>query len=201
MKYTSVILAGGYSRRFGKDKTLAEIHGKGLTDFLVDTLYDVSHEVFVVCKDKQKFNISERYILIKDIYDAQSPLVGIITAMKCASKKHLFIISADSPFLKVDVVEKLSKYTKKHDIVLPYINGKIYTLCGFYKRKLLPILDNYYKKGMYKLVDIFSGMDVKYLDETVFMDVDPGLHSFININTVEDFEYAKKIFEKNNLQV
>ena len=66
---------------------------------------------------------------------------------------------------------------------------------------MLPILEDYYKKGVYKLVDIFREMDVKYLDAALFMDVDPGLESFININTIDDFKYAKKVFEKNDFKV
>ena len=152
----------------------------------------------IISKDPKKFNFNYKNItFLKDFTDNQSPLVGIITALQNAKYESVFIVSADAPFLKTELVKYLSTFIKDYDIVLTKIDEKINTLCGFYNKKILSDLINSYENGEYKIIDAFKNFNIKFIDDKKEIEKhDKHLLSFININTLEDYENAKEIAKK-----
>ncbi|MCB4204429.1 molybdenum cofactor guanylyltransferase [Deferribacterales bacterium Es71-Z0220] len=197
-KFSCAILAGGQSRRFGRDKTVAEINNKSLTEILASKLCKISDDVMVISKDSSKFIFSLNQVrFLNDFTDSQSPLVGIITALQNAKHDKVFIVSADTPFLSLELVSFLYKFADEYDSVLTQINGKINTLCGFYRKKILQTLLNFFNENNYRLIDIYTHINTKFIsDVNEIKKYDSELLSFININTPEDYEYAKKVAKK-----
>jgi len=197
-KFSCAILAGGQSRRFGRDKTVAEINNKSLTEILASKLCKISDDVMVISKDSSKFIFSLNQVrFLNDFTDSQSPLVGIITALQNAKHDKVFIVSADTPFLSLELVHFLYEFINKHDCVLTKINGKINTLCGFYRKKIIQTLLDFFNRNNYRLIDIYIHINTKFISNiNEIKKYDSDLLSFININTPEDYEYAKKIAEK-----
>ncbi len=192
------ILAGGQSRRFGKDKTLEKLNGKSLTEILANKLLEVSDDVMIISKNSEKFDFkNDKIRFLTDFTKKQSPLAGIITALKNARNNKVFVISADTPFLKPALISFLAKYSDDYDIVLTVVNEKINTLCGLYNVKVADSFKKGFDAGKYKILDNFENFNVMYIDDiSEIKKFDPELLSFININTKEDFEYAKRITEK-----
>ena len=59
LKESAVILAGGYSRRFGRDKSLIQLAGKPLISYVTDRVCKIVEEVvIVVSSPNQKESIS-----------------------------------------------------------------------------------------------------------------------------------------------
>jgi len=197
-KFSCAILAGGQSRRFGRDKTVAEINNKTLTEILANKLCKISDDVMVISKNNTKFSFSINNVrFLNDFTDNQSPLVGIITALQNAKNDKVFIVSADTPFLSLELVMFLYKFTDKYESVLTEINGKKNTLCGFYHKKTLKTLLDFFNKHNYRLIDIYAHINTIFISDVNEIKMyDSELLSFININTPEDYEYAKKIAEK-----
>jgi molybdopterin-guanine dinucleotide biosynthesis protein A len=152
----------------------------------------------IISKDSEKFDFeNKQHRFINDFTDKQTPLAGIITALKNAKYQKVFIVSADTPFLKIELVKYLEQYTTNYDIVLTVVNGKINTLCGFYDKKALDIFVEGFEKGKFKILNNFENLDVLYIEDiNEIKKFDSDLLSFININTEEDFEYAKRITEE-----
>lgn len=198
MKISCAILAGGQSRRFKRDKTVATLNGVTFTEILTKKLLSIFDDVMIISKDPKKFNFNYKNItFLKDFTDNQSPLVGIITALQNAKYESVFIVSADAPFLKTELVKYLSTFIKDYDIVLTKIDEKINTLCGFYNKKILSDLINSYENGEYKIIDAFKNFNIKFIDDKKEIEKhDKHLLSFININTLEDYENAKEIAKK-----
>ena len=198
MKISCAILAGGESRRFKRDKTVATLNGVTFTEILTKKLLSIFDDVMIISKDPKKFNFNYKNItFLKDFTDNQSPLVGIITALQNAKYESVFIVSADAPFLKTELVKYLSTFIKDYDIVLTKIDEKINTLCGFYNKKILSDLINSYENGEYKIIDAFKNFNIKFIDDKKEIEKhDKHLLSFININTLEDYENAKEIAKK-----
>lgn len=198
MEISCAILAGGQSRRFKKDKTVATLNGITFTEILTKKLLSISDDVMIISKNPEKFNFNYRYVtFLKDFTENQSPLVGIITALQNAKYESVFIVSADTPFLKTELVKYLSSFIKNYDIVLTKIDEKINTLCGFYNKKILFELIKSYENGEYKIIDAFKNFNIKFIDDKKEIGKhDEHFLSFININTLEDYENAKKIAKK-----
>jgi len=194
MKLSVAILAGGESRRFGEDKTLAKINGRSITSLLTERMKALSSDIMVVSKDIDKFTDVHGANIIRDVYKAQCPLVGIITALINAEHDRVFVVSADTPFVTIELVKFLAE--KEKDIVLPVTGGKIHTLCGIYSANILNILEKYFEQRIYRILDILEEIDAEYVSEADCLKYDPNLISFININTKKDFEYAKRYIQE-----
>lgn len=76
----------------------------------------------IISKDPEKFNFNYRYVtFLKYFTDNQSTLVGIITVLQNTKYESVFILSADTPFLKAELIKYLSSFIKSYDIVLTKI--------------------------------------------------------------------------------
>ena len=81
------ILAGGKSRRFGRDKCLEKLGETNLLLHVAKKLL-LRFEKILVVVNKSKIKKINNMIVIKDcIKGNQGPLVGILTALKWAKKK------------------------------------------------------------------------------------------------------------------
>ena len=77
-----VVLAGGKSQRFGKDKSQVKLHNKLLIDHILSEIIDQFNEILIVSNNQIKFKNSKKISKTKDIIEGQGPLGGILTAMK-----------------------------------------------------------------------------------------------------------------------
>jgi len=193
-EFSVAILAGGQSRRFGRDKTLVSINGRSMTSILADSISALSDDIMVICKNPGKFSDVKNVRLLADAYDKQCPLVGIITALVNAAYERVFVVSADTPFVQKKLVKHMS--LKEGDAVLPETDNKIHTLTGFYSKNLLINLEKQYFKGNYRIIDVMDEIDVKYVNEEECRQYDENLLSFININTQKDYKDAMEILKK-----
>ena len=191
------VLAGGNSIRFGSDKTLIKLNGKEVIQYIVDEFIEISN-LYIIAKNYEKYKYLNVPIII-DKYAEQSPLVGIITALEKIVSEYVFIVSADMPFIKKNILYTLiNNIDKDTDIILPAINDKIYTLTGLYRRQVKTTLEYHYKMGVFKILDTFSGLKVRILDDKYFIDSNNKQNSFININSWTEYKNAERIIKKIN---
>jgi molybdopterin-guanine dinucleotide biosynthesis protein A len=199
--YPSIaILAGGNSSRFGCDKALTKLAGKEIIKYIIDEFIN-SANIYIIAKKNNKYRQLNIPIVI-DTYSEQLPLIGIITALEKINSEFIFVIPADMPFIRKDMLEVLvDNIDNESEVILPRINGKMYPLTALYKRSVKETLEYYYKNGLYKLIDILSFLNVKILDESYFNNLPFSSFDFININTKSDYEYATQIIKEINKKI
>jgi molybdopterin-guanine dinucleotide biosynthesis protein A len=183
----AAILAGGTSRRFGSDKTLALFHDKPLVSYVREGAGRYASEVIVVSKDIGKY----AFLGIRqavDKYDTQCLLVGIITALENISGDFVFVIAADMPFFPFHVLPDMALQTEGFDAVIPLIDSRPYPCAAIYKKSAVNILTDFFKTGDYKMLHTLAKLNVKYIDEDFFSKHCNTRRAFMNVNTKEDFE-------------
>lgn len=197
-KFSCAILAGGQSRRFGRDKTVAKIDGVTFTEIIVKKLLDLSDDIMIISKNSDKFNFNYKNVkFLEDETDKQSPLVGIATALNNSVYENVFTIAADTPFVSNDLVMFLWSQTDKYDVTVTKTEKKINTLFGFYHKRVLPLMVENIVRENYKLIDIYPILKVNIIDNTdTLKKYDAGLLSFFNINSQEDYTAALKMSNK-----
>jgi molybdopterin-guanine dinucleotide biosynthesis protein A len=62
----AVVLAGGKSKRFGDDKTQAQLGGKILIDYILSEIVNKFNEVLIVANDPIKHLPSDKIVTIED---------------------------------------------------------------------------------------------------------------------------------------
>ena len=196
------ILAGGKSKRMGKDKLFLKLNDITLIDHTIQKVKKYLKEPIIITNQKNDFFVKNNLITVKDCIDGQlGPLVGILTAMKWAKQNLpncLWIASfpCDTPFFPETVILKFIEESKKKEslILCASSHGRKHNIFGLWSIDLYDKLyDDLVNKKVRKVQDWTKENKIKNL-EFNFKDYDP----FFNINTHEDLEFAKKLDLKIN---
>jgi len=191
------ILAGGQSKRMGKDKSFLEINNKKLIEYSIDKVKKYLKDLIVVTNSDNEFFLKNNLTVVKDCIEGQlGPLVGILTSMKWAkdnSRKYSWIATfpCDTPFFPESIIKSFINESKKKESLILCANshGRRHNIFGLWSLDLYDKLKNdlVYNK-IRKVEDWTKKNKIKNL-EFKFKDHDP----FFNINTQEDLEFAKKL--------
>ena len=198
------ILAGGKSKRMGKDKLFLKLNDITLIDHTIQKVKKYLKEPIIITNQKNDFFVKNNLITVKDCIDGQlGPLVGILTAMKWAKQNLpncLWIASfpCDTPFFPETVILKFIEESKKKEslILCASSHGRKHNIFGLWSLDLYDKLyDDLVNNKVRKVQDWTKANNIKNL-EFKFKDYDP----FFNINTLEDLKFAKKLSMKINEQ-
>ena len=190
-----VVLAGGKSQRFGSDKTLVKFGDKSLIEHTVSKIENNFKEILIVSNsDKNAFK-KNNIFLTKDIIDGYlGPLVGVLSAMDWVLKnnknyKWIATFPCDTPLFDQSVVEKIISYTNKTNKKLCFLknNNKRHNIFGLWSVELKDTLLKDIEKGFRKVEDWANKIGCEIIEINSEND-----YNFLNINTKEDLEEAKK---------
>ena len=194
------ILAGGQSKRMGKDKIFLELNNKKLIEHTIDKVKKYLKEVIIITNQDNEFFSKNNLTTVKDCIEGQlGPLVGILTAMKWAKENlnkcsWIATFPCDTPFFPESIIKSFIKESEKKEslILCASSHGRKHNIFGLWSLDLYDKLkDDLINKKVRKVQDWTEKNKIKNL-EFKFKDYDP----FFNINTEEDLEFAKKLNTK-----
>ena len=194
------ILAGGQSKRMGKDKLFLELNNKKLIEHTIDKVKKYLKKVIIITNQDNEFFSKNNLTTVKDCIEGQlGPLVGILTAMEWAKKnlnKCSWIVTfpCDTPFFPESIIKSFIEESEKKEslILCASSHGRKHNIFGLWSLDLYDKLKNdLINKKIRKVQDWTEKNKIKNL-EFKFKDYDP----FFNINTEEDLAVAKKLSMK-----
>ena len=194
------ILAGGQSKRMGKDKLFLELNNKKLIEYTIDKVKKYLKKVIIITNQDNEFFSKNNLITVKDCIEGQlGPLVGILTAMKWAKKNlskcsWIATFPCDTPFFPESIIKSFIEESEKKEslILCASSHGRKHNIFGLWSLDLYDKLkDDLINKKVRKVQDWTEKNKIKNLEFT-FKDYDP----FFNINTEEDLEFAKKLSKR-----
>lgn len=193
------ILAGGKSRRFGRDKCLQKLGGKTLLNHVAEKLL-TKFEKLLVVNNKNNIKKKNKIIVIKDcIKGNHGPLIGILSAIKWAEKnsyKWVMTFPCDTPFFRNQIIEKLAKKTRLKNLKIYYIqSGKErHNIFSIWPTNVGKILERKIKfdniRKVEKLLDLLGSKKINVRNIN---------NSFLNINTKKDYKIAKHKLKNDKL--
>jgi len=194
------ILAGGQSKRMGKDKLFLELNNKKLIEHTIDKVKKYLKKVIIITNQDNEFFSKNNLTTVKDCIEGQlGPLVGILTAMEWAKENlskcsWIATFPCDTPFFPESIIKNfIEESEKKESLILSASShGRKHNIFGLWSLDLYDKLkDDLINKKVRKVQDWTEKNKIKNL-EFKFKDYDP----FFNINTKEDLEFAKKLSKK-----
>jgi molybdopterin-guanine dinucleotide biosynthesis protein A len=192
----AVVLAGGKSRRFGRDKSQVKLGDKILIDYILSEILDFYNDILIVANEPIKFLDSNKITLIEDIRKGLGPLGGVFSAMKWVrdNKKDYEWVSTfpvDTPFFKKDHLSKFYKEIDLNKSKLFFMKSKNtrHNIFGLWSLELFEKLESALNSGDRKVELWANEIGVKTIDFEHENNKDP----FFNINTIEELETAKKL--------
>jgi len=197
------VLAGGASRRMGRDKALMEHEGRTLLARAVAVLEAVLSEVIVVGPQRQYPSALE-VPSVRDIRPGLGPVGGIHTALSHAKGRAVFVLACDMPFVTADLVRwiagpmtlgrNLSPDSAQVDEPIARVvrdRHGAQALCGLYSWACLPVVEQALNQGRLSAQDLLTHLETDYLE--LDREVDwyrPGL--LTNINSPQDLAEVRE---------
>lgn len=190
------VLAGGQSRRMGQNKAWLEIGGRLVIERILATVQPLSDDVFISTNSPQQYKkLGVR--VVEDIYPHKAALGGIYSAIYAARYQHTLIVACDMPFLRIELLRYLINLAPTADVVAPLVEPpQPETLHAVYSKTCLPAIESRLLRNKLRIIGFFGDVSVRYVGQEEIAKFDPDLHSFINMNTPQDWERVKAMAKK-----
>jgi molybdenum cofactor guanylyltransferase len=190
----AIILAGGDSKRLGRPKALLDFCGKSLIEIMVERLYGIFDQVTLVT-DRPELYEGLPVLVTNDLINdkVKSPLRGIHAGLSVSPLPYQFVVACDMPFLNIELVSYMARFASDYDAVVPRVDSYFQPLHAFYSRTCIKIISRQLERGLYKVIDFYENINIKFIDSAEIKRFDPEEISFTNINTWPDYEQALKV--------
>ena len=132
MKISAVLLAGGESRRMGKDKATLLFRGQPLWQIQLDLLRKLElAEIFISARTDPPWRPSDMQF-VPDEPPSRGPLSGLAASLAGMRGTHLLAIAVDMPFMKEIFLHSLCDQIELGRGVLPMIGDRAEPLAAIY---------------------------------------------------------------------
>lgn len=144
---TALVLAGGSSRRMGRDKCLLPHGGVPLIQHVTERIAPLFSEVVVSAADVAAYPFLGRRV-VADRVPGEGPLMGLASAMPVIDTPWCFAIATDMPDPPVELIRRMAGKRAGCPVVIPQEEGgRLQPLFAFYHRDVLASLDAYLAEG------------------------------------------------------
>ncbi|MCP3963143.1 MAG: molybdenum cofactor guanylyltransferase [bacterium] len=178
-----VVLAGGASRRMGRDKARLELRGESLVERAASRLADVAAEVVVADRGR---GVSVSRLSLADGPGA-GPAAGILGAADARPGRDLLVLACDLPAVPAALLERLA-LRGEADAVVPRWHRGTEPLCALYRVAALDALASAVEGGRFALYALLrsSSLEVCWLEGPELAAFGAPERLFANLNTPED---------------
>jgi molybdenum cofactor guanylyltransferase len=190
---SGVILAGGQSRRLGRDKAVEPVGDQPLIRRVIERVAQVSSEIVVVVADRargEKLPLAADHRIALDIYPGKGSLGGIFSGLMAVQGEWGVVVACDMPFLNLELLRYMMSLRADANAVVPVLEGRPEPTHAFYSKACLPCIEERLKADDLKISGFFDEVRVKYVPEEDIARFDPDYLSFFNINSQPDLDKA-----------
>lgn len=139
MNLNAVILAGGASRRMGRDKAWLEADGQPLILRALTTIRAAEiHHVFISGRPGTDYSAVNCPVLF-DPEPGLGPVAGIATALGACEAPLLLVLAVDLPIMTPAFLRKLMAHCDTETGTIPELNGKLEPLAAIYPKRCASI--------------------------------------------------------------
>lgn len=189
MKTAAVILAGGMSRRMGRDKAALPFGGKPMLTHLVDTYRPYFDLIAVSLNVPGRFDTAGAMEIV-DRHPGDGPMAGLEAAFLDTGADAIFLTGTDLPFGDPALARHLVEQLGDHDICLIRSEKGPEPLFAVYSSSCLPAIRRSLEAGRRSMYGVIQEMDTLELSAECLTGFDIG-QILSNVNDPE--EYAKAL--------
>lgn len=178
----ALVLAGGKSRRMGRDKAGLVLAGKPQLTHVVDLVAPVVDKVWVsVRKDQPADPLRDAYPQVVDRNDDAGPVAGIIAALETYPDVDWLVVAVDLPNLDRETLDYLLEQASdpRFTAFRSVRDGLPEPLCALYRPAALPVIRGFVEEGIVCPRKILIRSDAELLEQ-------PKPGALENVNTPDD---------------
>ena len=185
---TGVVLAGGQSNRFGRNKALVQWQGQFLIQHVINAMSTVFDECFLVTNTPETYAFLD-LPMIADRQKNQGPLAGIDAALQGCRTPWIFVVACDMPMLSPVLITFLCTLTESGtDAVIPWPETGPEPLCALYHKNARQKIAAQLQANNGRLKDLLMKLAVRrVIAEEIPVHVGSA-RPFANVNREEDLD-------------
>ncbi len=187
---TALILAGGKSSRLSRDKAMIELGGMPLVVRAAKTAGRVFENVLV---SGPKDLSSTGLLVVEDEYRGMGPMAGMLSGLKKAKTPWIFVMPCDSPFIPESFFRGMAAMAHDCEVVVPTHGGLYEPLHAMYAKGCAPVMEELLRSGEGQIIKVYPRVRTREVDTELVQRWDPSGMAFMNINTTEDLDKARRI--------
>jgi molybdopterin-guanine dinucleotide biosynthesis protein A len=202
------VLAGGSSRRMGRDKAWIDFRGRPLIEHVLAALRPLCADLVVVSSDAGKYErLGAR--VTNDLWPGGGSLGGLYSGLLTAKSERSILVACDMPFLNGSLLQHLLDVAPDYDAVIPGApdpskpaeptsrgtakDVNLHPLHAVYSRKCLEPIRRRLDSGDLRMIGFLPDVRVRIVPESEIDEFDPRHLSLLNVNTPGDLELAERL--------
>ncbi len=198
-----IVLAGGKSKRLGRNKLTETIGNLSLIETVITRLSVLKAEIIVVTAVDSQLPQLTQYSgikIVKDIFPGKGTLGGIYTGLDSAATYHNIVVACDMPFLNLELLRYMTEMVAEFDVVVPRTSdGVLEPLHAVYSRHCLEPIEYLIRQERLSVLELYPMVKVKYIEAVEIGYLDPKNLSFFNINTEADLNTGRQLAHHEEL--
>lgn len=186
---SAIVLAGGRSSRFGRDKLVEDVGGQRLLDLSVAAVRLHADEIVVVIGPDADTSIGGDVRIVRDPVAFQGPLVGLLTGLRAVRGAVALVVGGDMPMLAPEVAALLLAPLAEPEpdgVVLEHDGRPRPLPLAIRPARAAPVADRLVAAGERRLRSLVEGLAVTVISEVEWRRVDPDGRSVRDIDRPSD---------------
>lgn len=192
--FSLAIIAGGQSRRMGRDKAFVELGGSTLIERVIQRSADLGQAETILITNKPADFAYLGLPMYRDALPGKGSLGGIYTALIQAKSPAVLVLACDMPFVNADLLRfMIAQLDADVDIVVPRVDGYPQALHAIYRKTCIEPIRAQLEANRLKIIRFYDQMRVRTLDEAEYAEFDAAGRMFANLNTPAELEDARRL--------
>jgi molybdenum cofactor guanylyltransferase len=182
----AAVLAGGASRRMGRDKATMAVGGVELAARVLAAAARVAHPVVLVAPEGHP----ARRLAARAVADpGLGPLAAVAAALDALDAGHVLVLAADHPGLRVELLAHLAGLAGRGEAVACRRGSRLEPLVAVYQQA--PALAAARARladpaGDRSLLGLLAGLRTVVVEEPEWRPLDPDGRSFVDLDDPAD---------------
>lgn len=183
------ILAGGRSRRLGRNKALVEIAGTTVIERILAAV-PKGHAVKIITDATHLFDFLP-VAKMPDRIPGLGPIGGLHAGLSDTDTPYAFFLPCDLPLISTPLIERLMGEPGDADVVCYRTPRGVEPLCALYARRCLSTIEEHIQRGEYSLQRLLEALQVKMLPSV-------EEEALFNLNTPKDLRLVQERVSRLN---
>jgi molybdopterin-guanine dinucleotide biosynthesis protein A len=184
----ALILAGGENKRIPLLKGFLDIRDGRILEVSIQRLRKVFNR-FILSTNTPEHYYYLGLPMVGDIIPVRGPMTGIFSALSLPDVSDVFVTACDMPDINGILAKYIAgRWRSGYDAVIPVFNNEPQPLFGVYAKSLARRIEEALHREKRSLKGFLRDSNVLYIQEADVRKIDPEGRSFVNINTMQDFE-------------
>jgi molybdopterin-guanine dinucleotide biosynthesis protein A len=192
---TGVVLAGGKSRRMGKDKRFLDVAGRPSLEHVCAILAPLFPEVILSLAHPEPEIHPEHFRVVTDVIPDCAAMGGLYTALSGSSHSRIFVVACDMPFITALSIQRFLGLVGECDVGMVELTTGLQPMHAVYSKACLPAIRRMIDQKHLKIQTLatMEELNVRILKEKELGGTSNHMLPFLNINTPADYELVRKL--------